>query len=285
VILVCGATGMFGGGVARGLLRDGQPVRALVRDPAKAEALRTAGAELGVADMDRPETLPAVLEGVDRVFVVSAMDGRIAERERAVIEAAAAAGVEWIVKLYGAVKHRDDPLDQLHQASIQALRDSGVHWALLSPTSVMETSLLGQVEAIKETGAMWACAGEGKVGLIAADDAAAAGVALLEGKAEPGGNYEVTGPESLTMAEMADRLSKALGREIAYNDLPDDEFRNMLVQEAGMTPEEAEIGVLLHFQAWKRGDADLVTDTVQQLTHRPPQTLEQWARAHAAAFS
>jgi uncharacterized protein YbjT (DUF2867 family) len=285
VILVCGATGMFGGGVARGLLRDGRPARALVRDPAKAEALKAAGAELAVGDMDRPETLPAALEGVDRVFLVSAMDGRVAERERAVIAAAASAGVELILKLYGAVKHRDDPLDQLHQASIQALRDSGVRWALLSPTSVMETSLLSQAEAIKQTGAMWACAGEGKVALVAAEDATEAGVALLEGKAEPGGNYEVTGPESLSMAEMAGRLTAALGREVAYNDLPEDDFRDMLVQEAGMTAEEAEIGVILHFQAWKRGDADLVTDTVQELTDRPPQTLEQWAREHAAAFS
>jgi uncharacterized protein YbjT (DUF2867 family) len=274
---------MFGGGVARRLLGDGQQVRALVRDPAKAEALRAAGAELAVGDMDRPETLRPALDGVDRVFLVSPMDGRIAERERAVI--AAAGGVGLIVKLYGAVKHRGDPLDQLHLASIQALRDSGLRWALLSPNSVMETSLLSQADAIKQMGAMWACAGEGKVGLIAADDATAAGAALLAGEPEPGHNYEVTGPEALTMAEVAAQLSSALSREIVYNDLPEEELREMLVRQAGMTPEEAELGVLVHFRAWKRGDADLVTDTVKELTGRLPRSVQHWAREHAADFS
>jgi uncharacterized protein YbjT (DUF2867 family) len=285
VILVTGATGMFGGGVARGLLDGGHPVRVLVRDPARAGALRDAGAELAVGDMDQPETLPAALEGVERVFLVSPMDGRIAGREQAVTAAAARGGVQLIVKLYGAVKHRGDSLDQLHLASIEALRKSGVPWALLSPTSVMETSLLSQAESIKQTGAMWGCSGDGRVGLIAASDAAAAGVALLSGRAEPGMNYEVTGPEALTMAEMAAQLSSALGRDVGYNDLPEETFRDVLVQEAGMSPEEAEIGVLVHFRAWKRGDAELVTNTVQELTGRPPLSVEQWAQEHVADFS
>ena len=283
MILVTGATGMFGGRVARGLLRASQPVRALVRERSRGAELEAAGAELVVADTDRPETLPRALDGVKRVFLVSPMDGRIDVRERAVTEAAEGAGVELVIKLYGAVKHRGDPLDRLHLASLQALRDSGLRWALLSANSVMETSLFGQIGAIKQTGAMWGCAGTGKVGLIAAAAAAAAAVALLIAEPEAERSYEVTGPEALTMTDVADRLSRVLGREIAYNDLPEEEFREMLVQQ-GMTSEQAEIGVIVHFRAWKRGDAELVTNTVGELTGRPPLRLDEWLRQHQAAF-
>jgi len=285
MILVTGATGMFGSRIARGLLDARQPTRVLVRDRAKAKDLEAAGAELAVADMDRPETLPAALKGVKRVFLVSPMDDRIDVRERAVTQAARAAGVELVIKLYGAVKHHGDALDALHLASIAALRESGLRWALLSPNSVMETSLLSQADAIKHTGAMWGCSGDGRVGLIAAADAAAAGVALLTRDPEPERSYEVTGPEALTMAEMAQRLSAVLGRTVLYNDLPEEAFRDMLVQQAGMTPEQAEIAVLAHFRAWRRGDADLVTETVAQLTGHAAISVEQWLGQHQTAFT
>lgn len=155
---------------------------------------------------------------------------------------------------------------------------------LVSPNSVMETSLLSQADSIKQTGKLWGSAGDGKVGLIAADDAAAAGVALLAGEPEEGRNYEVTGPAALTMADMAAAIG-ALGKPVGYEDMPEDAFRDMLVQYAGMTPEQAEVGVLAHYRAWKRGDANLVTDTVEELTGRKPMALERWVAANVDAFT
>jgi uncharacterized protein YbjT (DUF2867 family) len=285
MILVTGATGMFGSRIARGLLDANQQVRVLVRDRSRGEQLEASGAELAVGDMDHPETLPQTLDGVHRVFLVSPMDDRIDQRERAVTQAAKAAGVALVIKLYGAVKHHGQSLDRLHLASIDALRDSGMTWALLSPNSVMETSLLGQADSIKRTGAMWGCAGDGKVGLIAADDAAAAGVALLMGNPEPERSYEVTGPEALSMADIAERLTAVLGTQVAYNDMPEDSFRELLVAQAGMAPEEVEIKVLTHLRAWRRGDADLVTDTVTELTGQAPLSVEAWLRQHRPAFT
>jgi hypothetical protein len=57
----------------------------------------------------------------------------------------------------------------------------------------------------------------------------------------------------------------------------------MLVQQ-GMTPEQADIEVIVHFLAWKRGDAELVTNAVRELTGRPPLRLDEWLRQHQAAF-
>ena len=125
----------------------------------------------------------------------------------------------------------------------------------------METSLLSQVEFIKYMGALVAPAGEGRVGLVAADDVARAAAVVLADRDESGVNYELTGPAAVTMGEMAAALSEALGRPIGYQDMPEDEFRKMLVEEAGIPEDLVDIQVMLHFAAWKRGDADLVTDT------------------------
>ena len=284
MILVVGATGMFGSRVANGLTALGRPVRALVRDPDKARTVLD-GAELAVGDLDRPETLPAALAGVDKVFLVSPMDGHIAEREIAVITAAKQAGVGQIVKLYGAVKHERDALDDQHGASLAALRESGLRWVLVSPNSVMETSVYGQLPAIRQTGEMWACAGDGRVAMVAADDVGRAAVAVLASEDEQpdGTNYVITGPASLTMTDLAAAMTEVLGRPVAYHDLPEDDFRDLLVQ-TGMTAEEAEIGAVAHFRAWRQGGADLVTGTYRELTGLEPTDIRTWLTDHRAAF-
>ncbi|MBX5442874.1 MAG: NmrA family NAD(P)-binding protein [Solirubrobacteraceae bacterium] len=283
MILVTGATGMFGGRVVEKLRERDVPVRALVHRGG-AERLAALGAEPVTGDMDDAATLGPALEGVDTVFLVSPMDDRIREREGNVLAVAQDAGVERIVKLYGAVEHRGDALDVLHRASIDAIRASGLHWSLVSPSSVMETSLLSQAEAIRQ-GAIYACAGDGKVGHVAADDVARAAAAVLVDGAPDGANHRITGPQSLSLGEVAAIMSDVLGREIRYVDMPEDAFRDLLVDDMGMTPEAAELGVLVHFRAWKRGDADLVTDTHRELTGLEPTPLADWVAANRDAFT
>lgn len=285
MILIIGATGMFGSRVLRETAATGAGVRALVRSQARTQALPDVGAEIAIGDLDSPESLDRAFAGVDTVFLVSAMDDRIRVRELNALEAAQRAGVQRIVKLYGAVRHHQDALDALHVASIEAIKASGLEWALVSPNSVMETSLLSQVEFIKAAGALMAPAGEGRVGLVAADDVARAAAAVLTKSGDSGNNYELTGPQALTMGEMAAALSEALGRPIGYVDLPEDEFRRILVEEAGFPEDQVDIQVMLHFAAWKRGDADLVTDTYRSLTGSEPMSVAAWAAANSDQFS
>ena len=283
MILVTGATGMFGSRVTKELLRQGQDVRALVRDEAKARQMLGDGPELAVADMDRPETLPAAMSGVDKVFLVSPMDGKIAEREITVIDAAKDAGVTQVIKLHGAVKHHD-ALAHLHQDSIEALRESGLPWALVSPNSVIETTLFSQIPALQEAGAMMGCAADGRVALIAADDVGRATAAVFAREDVPAGEeFILTGPEAVTMTEVAATMTEVFGRPIEYQDLPEPEFTSLLTQ-FGMTPEQAEIGVIAHFRAWRQGGADVVTDTYRELTGLEPTSLQQWLEQHRAAF-
>jgi NAD(P)H dehydrogenase (quinone) len=285
MILVTGATGMFGGGITRQLAARGVPVRAMTSNPARVEDLKRPGVEPVVADMDRPETLGAALAGIDTVFIVSPMDDRVRVREGNILEAAQRADVRRIVKLHGAVQHHGDPLGRLHDASVEAIRQSGLEWALLSPTSVLETSLLSMIPWIEVVGGVVASAGEGKVAHVAADDVARAGAVVVANCSENGRNYVVTGPELLSLGELCEILSRVTGRSIPYMDVPDEELERLLVDEAGMTAEQAEIGVICHFRAWRNGDAQARTDTYRELTGHEATTAEQWVDAHKNVFA
>jgi uncharacterized protein YbjT (DUF2867 family) len=94
VILVTGATGTFGGRVARLLANAGLPVRALVRDRQRAAALGAAGVGLVVGDLDRREDVQRAVDGASRILLCSAMHPRLGERERGVIEAAEETALE-----------------------------------------------------------------------------------------------------------------------------------------------------------------------------------------------
>ena len=285
MILVTGATGMFGGGVTAELAALGAAVRAMTSNPERANGLERPGVEPVVADMDRPETLADAVAGVDTVFLVSPMDDRVQLREGNVLAAAQAAGVRRIVKLYGAVRHHGDPLGSLHDASIEAIRGSGLEWALLSPTSVLETTLFSMLPWIEATGAVVACSGDGRVAHVAAADVARAGAVVLTERTENGRDYVITGPELLSYAELCEILSRVTGRSIPYVDMPEEELAKTLVQEAGMTPEQAEIGVICHFRAWRNGDAEALTDTYRELTGIAPTSAEQWIAEHAEPFA
>jgi NAD(P)H dehydrogenase (quinone) len=137
---------------------------------------------------------------------------------------------------------------------------------------------------IEATGSVVASAGEGRVAHVAADDVARAGAAVLADRRENGRNYVITGPELLSLSELCEILSRVTDRPIPYMDISDQELTRLLTDEAGMTAEQAEIGVVCHFRAWRNGDAQAQTDTYHELTGRKPTTVEEWIEAHRDVF-
>ncbi len=286
MILVTGATGMFGGRVLEALRARGAAVRGLTHSHEKVLPLTDLGVEAAMGDLDHPESLRAALIDVERVFLVTPMDDQIARREANLIEAAKRAGVRQVVKLFGAVRHRGDALVSQHEASIQRLRESPLAWTLISPNTVMESNLLPHAPTIRASATFYGAAGDGRIGMVAADDCALAAATVLTGdmSAHHQQNYEITGPEAITLAEVAERMSRILGRTIRYVDLPVEEFGEMLIEQAGFPRDSIEIAVLCHFRAFRRGDADLVTHTFEQLTGRRPTSIDQFIEAHRDAF-
>lgn len=283
MILVTGATGMFGSRVVKALLARGERPRAMSRSESGASTLADLGAEPVLADMEDPASLERAMEKVSRVFLVSPMHPNLAQRELNVVEAARRSGVDHVVKLYGSVRHGEDELNRMHQEAITALKQSGLHWTLVSPNTIMETNLFPHAPSIKQDGAIYASAGQGRMGMVSADDTAEAAGVVLTTPGHHEQNYELTGPESVTYADVAEAFTRVLGRPVRYEDLPEEELGQILVS-LGYTPEQAELEVLCHFRIFREGAADLVTDTFERLTGRKPTSVEDFIRRHKQVF-
>lgn len=287
-ILITGATGMFGGALVRQLAgQEGHVVKALVRslDKAKQQGLnQLKNIRLVVGDLEKPDTLESALEGIDRVFLVSPMKEGLDTLEINLIEAAQRNGVKQIFKLYGAVKHKGDYLIELHNRSLRYLKDSGLKWTLISPNSVMESSFFPLVESIKEENAIYGCTSRHRVGFIALNDVVKAAAKTLITHGHEGKDYQLTGPESLNLYEVAERFSEVLEMPVRYIDLSEKEFEEILFEALGKSRKEIEIEVMCHMRAWNEDGADLVTDTFEKITGEKPTSVSDWIRQHSKAF-
>lgn len=285
-VLITTGNGMFGRALINELAGDSDiDVRGMIREgrTLKSEAPNLSAV---VADMDDPGSLKAAVAGASHVFLVSPMDERITERECSVIDAAVATGTNpHVLKLYGAVEHRSDHLDTMHQRSIEHLKASGLPWTLVSPNSVMETSFLWLAQTIAMN-AIFGTSGRGKVGFVAVGDVARVAGDVIRRDLAVGENLRLTGPAALDLYEVADAFTAQLGRQINYYDMTDDDLAEMMLNW-GAFPDRAtvEINVLCHFRAWGRGDAALVTDTFREVVGTEPTSVAEWISRNAAAFS
>lgn len=284
-ILISTGNGMFGQALIRQLVgRDDIEVRAMVRNES---AFTLTGPNLTVvqADMDDPASLVEPTKDVTHLFLTTPMDEHIADREIAMIDAAAANGRPHVLLIAGAVDHKDDHLAQLHEKSRDHLRASGLPWTLISPTSVIETVMTPIREQLG-MGLWLGTSGHGKAALVAVDDVGRVMATVATTPGHEGANYICTGPQLIDMGELAALLTQKLGREIVYLDIPEDDMADMLVKHAGYKDREAaEIGVLCHFRAWREGRAEALTDTVEEVTGQEAQSVSSWLDQHLAEFT
>jgi uncharacterized protein YbjT (DUF2867 family) len=284
-VLITTANGMFGSGLAKELAGNSDvQVKLMVRDRSKCK-ISGDNIEICVGDLDKPKTLEPIFEGVDIVFLASPMDNKIKQREITVIDLAVKKGINHIIKLHGAVKHDGDNLSQMHDSVLEKLKSCGINWTLISPNSVMETSFLSNKDTIKFVNALFGISGEAKIGLVALKDVSKATAKVILTEGHNGQNYELTGPVSLSMLEVADIFTKVLDRKIKYYHLTEDQMIKLLLKyEPGMKKEEIELEILCHLRAWKKGNADLVTDTFKKLTGEEPSSFEEFAKDHYDDF-
>jgi uncharacterized protein YbjT (DUF2867 family) len=285
MILVTGATGTNGRLVVDALLAGGASVRAMVQNRAKAADLQQAGADVVVADFDKPQTLDAALAGVERALLLSAVDERLVEREARFVERARKAGVRHLVKFSGIGAHpaASFTFGRQHGQSERVIQDSGLPFTFIQPNFFMQ-NLLWSADTIKARGELYGSLGVTPVSHVDAGDIAAVIAASLS---EPidrhaGSIHLVTGPEAVTFAHVAEALSRVLERTVRYVDLTDEQLKAGLVA-SGQREWQATALVELNVYA-RRGHASVVTDTVERITGRAASTLPQWVHAHAAAF-
>jgi uncharacterized protein YbjT (DUF2867 family) len=282
MILVTGATGTVGREVARQLAATNQAVRAFVR-PGRGKDMRRRHCDLCQGDFDDLESLRTAMRNVDGVYLLSPTDPDLVQREANVIDVAKKAGVSRIVKhsSMGAGEVERVRFLRQHAESEHKIRESGIAWTFLRPTFFM-SNLLGFASSIRREGRFYAPAGQATAAFIDPEDIAAAAVAAFTTPGHAGEVYELTGPEALTHAQVAERIGALLGRTVEYVPVPDDVARDAMVKQ-GM-PEWVADGIVELYRAMREGGTGDVTDDFRRLVGRPPRSLDQFLREHLDAF-
>ncbi|MFE2756889.1 SDR family oxidoreductase [Actinosynnema sp. NPDC059335] len=214
-LAVTGATGHLGGRVARRLADAGHAQVLLVRDPSRAP--RLPGATTARAAFADSDAVRRALDGVPTVLMVSASESvdRV-DQHRAFVDAAADAGVGHLVyvSFAGAAPDATFTLARDHWATEQHIRASGLRFTFLRDNLYADflPAMVGEDDVLRGP------AGDGRVAAVAQDDIADAATAVLTDlDAHAGRTYDLTGPEALTLHEVAAVLSAATGRTITYH--------------------------------------------------------------------
>jgi uncharacterized protein YbjT (DUF2867 family) len=164
----------------------------------------------------------------------------------------------------------------------EAIRESGLTFTFLRPNLIMQ-GLLNFRESTREQSAFYAAAGDAPVSAVDVRDLADAAVAALTTSEYDNKTYLLTGPKGLTFAEMVRQLSKAVGRDITFVDVPPESMRAAL---AGLGfPEWQADGLAEEFAMYRRGEAAGVEAGVREALGRPPRSFEDFARDYAPTFS
>ena len=283
MILVVGGTGTIGSEVVRLLKAENAPFRALVRDPAKADALKAQGVETVAGDLRRRETLPDALQGIDKVFVVTPLVLDQVQMRAALIAAAKTAGVRHVVMSTGIGAAPDAPVQigRWHGENQKQLRSSGMAWTFVQPGFFMQNLLMYR-EAIRDKGEFYMPLGDGKVGWIDARDIAAVAAKALTEPGHENQVYPVTGPEALSGAELAAILTDVSGHLVNYVPISLDQARQGMTA-MGMPDLLADAMNELYALA-PAGHLAGVLDTVEKVAGRPARLFRQFAEDYAAAF-
>ena len=284
MILVSGASGYVCGELVRRLAAKSIPVRALVRSPERAGGLAgLPGVEIAVGDMQQPETLREAFRGVDRAMLISSSVAAMADVQNSFIETAARSGVKHMVKLSGSISDLASPFRfaRMHAASEAHLERSGMTWTHLRAGEFMH-SYFRQVPAIVNRGILPLPMGGARIASIDIGDIAEVAAVVLTDDRHNGQAYLITGPDSLTMAEIADRLSRVTGKTIRYVDA-DPEAVKEAQRAAGVPPYAIEaLGEL--FAERRKGKEAVLSTVIPDVFGWQPTSFEAFATRHAAIF-
>lgn len=271
-IAITAVTSQLGQGAAEALIARGTDPSSIVgiaRDASRAADLAAQGVEIREADYTDQASYEAALQGVDRVLLISSGD-IFADRSvqhRNVIEAAKAVGVSLIA--YTSIVNADTAthgLAKAHQDTEAILAEAGVPYVLLRNGWYTE-NYLGAIEPTLQFG-LAGSAGDGKVNVAPrADYAEAAAVVIGSDEDQAGKVYELGGDTALTLAEIAALIGEAAGQEVAYVDLPEEEYAKVLAG-AGL-PEPLTIVLASSSAGTGRGELHTASSDLSSLLGRP----------------
>jgi uncharacterized protein YbjT (DUF2867 family) len=272
---ITGSTGRLGGRIARRLADAGVPQRLLVRDPARAPQLPAS--TVAAASYDDPDAVRDALAGVSTVLMVSGAEhpDRVGQH-RSFIDAAAEAGVEHLVYIsfLGAAPDATFTLARDHWATEQHIRARGLRATFLRDSLYADffPFMTG------EDGVIRGPAGDGRVAAVAQDDIADAAVAVLrDPAAHAGASYDLTGPEALTMTEVAATIAAVTGRPVSYHP---ETLEEAYASRAGYGVPDWQVDAWVStYTAIAAGELATVSGAVPDLTGHPARSLADVLRS------
>ncbi len=282
MICVTGAGGTLSSEVIRQLALHKASFRAAYFSPKAAESARARGLDAVIVDYNHPDTLRAAFLGCDTVFLLGPNALNQTDLELNAVEAAKTSGVRHIVKqsVMGASEEHYS-LAKLHRPIEKAIESSGLAWTFLRPNSFMQNTVTFMAPTIRREGVFYSASNGARISHVDVCDIAAVAVKALTVPDHQGRVYTLSGPEALTYDEMADELSKVLGRAIRHINLPAADLRAGMLAE-GM-PDAIADRMLDLERYFRENRAGLITDDVRQVTGREPRRFAEYVRETALA--
>ncbi|WP_152658172.1 NAD(P)H-binding protein [Oceanobacillus sp. CFH 90083] len=270
-ILVTGATGTVGRHIVDQLVNKGEQVRAVSRNPENANLPK--GVEVVAGDLMSPETLMPAFQGVTALYLITSSDQAEAtlETNPQVADLAEKAGVQKVslLTVYG-----DGPVEQ-------AIKNSRLEWTFVQPVGFMANAIDDWQESIREAGVVRKLGGEKRGAVIHEADIAAVFVETLLENGHHGNFYTLTGPEALSTIEQVEMISKAIGKEIKFEELSEEEARNDW-RKLGHKEESIDFMVQMSKNPPEIGYT--VLPTVEEVIGRPAKTFAEWVSEHKSYF-
>jgi uncharacterized protein YbjT (DUF2867 family) len=284
VILVIGGRSKIGSALLGELATRGQQARAFVRAGEPTDGSPAAG-EIVTGDLAEEASLVTAMAGVEKVFLLSSPHPDAVSWHHNAIDAARRTDVQLLVRssILGADRQSPAQFVNAHTTSDRYLEDSGLPFVIVRPNLFLQNIPESTIPSIDASGAFYVDAGQARISMVDTRDVAAVAAVALTEPGHEGAYYDVTGPEALSYADVAAKLTTAMHRQISYFPAPDDAVRQAL-SGAGLNDwfVDALIGL---YQDYRRSGTDgyaaRVTDTVARLTGRPARSLDDLLRETA----
>jgi len=283
-IFIAGAAGNIGTALLAALHDSGAEVVAGVHDPDKAKTLASLGVDARPFEFQDSDSMVRAMQGCDRMFLVIPLQEKLTRYGHLAVEAAKKAGIEYIVRSSGYAASSDAHwrLGRENGMVDQFIEDSKIPFTILRPNTFMQNFSTHFVDMIK-SGTIVAPEEDYKVSYTDVRDIAdCAAKLLLDSKDFENKFFALTGPEGLTMSEVAAQISATSGRDVDYAPIAEEDYMEIL-KEMGVP--EWNINMLISLtRVVKLGMIGNVTHAIEHITGKPARNFADFAAEHAVVW-
>lgn len=283
MIFITGITGRVGSSAARHLLKNGLGVKGLTRDSAKANDLAAIGADIVVGDISDNVVIKSALQGVTTVLLVTGNGPHQLEAECLIARESVVAGVKHIVKISSmeASPTATAPIPATHYKIEKYIEKTGLIYTFLRPNFFMQNLMLF-AQSIKMSDQFSLPLGKAKTGIIDAEDVGEIAGRIASIIPQESSIRKLTGEVLLDFHEVADLISKELGKLVTYNEQSHDDFHALLTNTIP-SPWHIE-AVSLLFKEIANGALESTANDAQDILGRPLNDVRDFVARHKSAF-